>query len=302
MPYEVVRELRGRLTGDGRRRHPALLLAWWALFLGADGLGAAAARMPLDSLPQLSAGLTVNALAAAMTAVAGVLAILVVRGIEHAAEVRASMPGPDAPSDWDAEPRRTGWRMRPSWVGFVMIPTMAALVVAVPLLAPPVLIATHPHEVPELEALLPSAVAGESLDRWSVRGEDYYLLVLGIREEDLAQVKADLASAGLAIDDLAFASAQRTYLEDPPYFIVALEVRGIVAETIPEDTLIDRPEDGTFTRDVVGGKSVRRGTAGMIEQGMEARGIPYLYDKGDTRYIIVTDDPDWAAEAFSKLP
>src|SRR5207249_770968 len=83
--------------------------------------------------------------------------------------------------------------------------------------------------------------------------------------------------------------------------ILALQVRGVAAETIPDSTLIDHPEAGDFTLEVIGGKSVRRGTLGMIEQGEDSRGLPYLYDAADTRYIIITDDPDWAADVLGQL-
>ncbi len=41
----------------------------------------------------------------------------------------------------------------------------------------------------------------------------------------------------------------------------------------------------------LGGKPVRVGTLAMIDQAASMHGIPYLYDSGDVRYIVVTDDP-----------
>ena len=309
MPYEVVRELRGRMRGDGRLRHPPLLLAWWFTFVGGEVLVAAAARMPGATLQQVSAMLSVEAIGIAMTVCAGALAIFVLRSIEHAAAALAAIEqsGPltrhdGATDEWDAGGRRTGWRMRASWVGYVAITAASAMLFAVPLLTPKGGIPTDPHEAPELEALLPEVVAGRSLARWSVRGEDYFLIVAGLGPSELGQVKADLAASGLTIEDVAMANARRADAEDPPYLILALQARGMAANTIDESTLIDHPEAGRFSLEVIAGKSVRRGTAAMIEQGEDVKGIPYLYDKDDIRYIVITDDPDWAADALSQLP
>lgn len=309
MPYDVVRELRGRMRGDGRRRHPPLLLAWWLTFVGGEVLLAAAARMPSATLEQQSATFTVDAIGVALTVCAGVLAIFVVRSIELAAtglaatvQSGALAPRDGATDEWDAGGRRTGWRMRASWVGYVAITAASAVALAVPLLAPRSGIPVNPHQAPELEARLPDVVAGRSLARWSVRGEDYFLIVAGLGPSDLGRVKADLAQSGLTIEDVAMATARRADTEDPPYLLIALQARGMAAETIPDSTLIDHPEAGAFRLEVVGGKSVRRGTVSMIEQSEDAQGIPYLYDNGDIRYIVITDDPDWAADALSQLP
>jgi len=191
--------------------------------------------------------------------------------------------------------------MRASWVGYVAITAAFAVGIAVPVLAKQPSVATRPHQAPELEAGLPEAVAGRSLDRWSVAGEDYFTTVLGLGPDDLAQLKADLARDGMTVDDVEYAVAGRGDLEDPPYFIFAIHIRGIAAETLPDGTGIDHPDAGTFTVASIAGKAVRRGTAGMVEQSEHVQGIPYVYDKGEVRYIVVTEDPDWAADALSQL-
>jgi len=309
MPYEVVRELRGRMRREGRRKHPPLLLAWWFTFVGGEVLLAATARMPGDTVEQVSASLTVATIGLALTVSAGVLAILVIRGIERTAVARAATRESGAallpegsPDDWDAGVRRTGWRMRASWVGYVAIPAALVVGIAVPLLVRSPSVATLQHEAPELEAGLPDAVSGHALERWSLRGEDYFVVFVGLGADQLAKVKADLAQTGVAVDDVALAVAWRADAQDPPYVIFAFQIRGIGANTLPDGTLLDHPEAGTFTAESIAGKSVRRGTVEMFEQSDNARGIPYLYDFGQVRYILVTDDEDWAFDALGKLP
>ena len=280
MPYDVVRELRGRMRGDARRRHPPLLLAWWLTFVGGEVLLAAAARMPSATLEQQSATFTVDAIGVALTVCAGVLAIFVVRSIELAAtglaatgQSRALAPRDGATDEWDAGGRRTGWRMRASWVGYVAITAASAVALAVPLLAPRSGIPVNPHQAPELEARLPDVVAGRSLARWSVRGEDYFLIVAGLGPSDLGRVKAGtLAQSGLTIEDVAMATARRAGYRRSALPADRASGPWHGGRDDPDSTLIDHPEAGAFKLEVVGGKWVRRGTVSMIEQSEDARG------------------------------
>jgi hypothetical protein len=308
MPYDIVRELRGRLRGDSRRVHPPHLLAWWFAFLAGDVLAEVAAGLPFETIRQTTATLTIATVGSALTAAAGVLAIIVVRDIERAAATRAASMPSDAledpavrVADWDEAPRRSGWRMRPSWVGFVAIPAAAAVFVAVPLLVEG-LGATLKHEAAPLEAGLPDRVQEQVLERSSLRGEDYFVSFVGLNSAALAQTKADLAASGLTVDDVALAAALPADAEGPTNAVFAFQVRGVAAATLPDSVLIDHPDAGSFTAVVIAGKSVRRGTAGMIDAGGLVQGIPYLYDLGTIRFIVVTNDEDWAADAVAQLP
>ena len=250
-----------------------------------------------------------------LTACAAVLAVFVVRRIERHASATATRRAESvaetegeavgAVIDEDPSDRRTGWRMRPSWVGFVSI-TGAFLLSGVLFViaqagnretTPSAL----PHDAPSLEAGLPDAVAGEHLVHWSIRGEHYFTSA-GVDAAGIAQVKADLAKDGLVMDDVAFAVDGRASLSDAPYFVNAFRIQGVPAASLPETVAIDHPDAGTFTDVVLAGKQVRRGTTAMLDQTDHQRGMTYLYDAGEVRYIIVTDSDSWAADALRQLP
>ena len=40
----------------------------------------------------------------------------------------------------------------------------------------------------------------------------------------------------------------------------------------------------------------------MLDQNEHQRGLPYLYDAGEVRYIIITDSESWATDALRQLP
>jgi hypothetical protein len=96
--------------------------------------------------------------------------------------------------------------------------------------------------------------------------------------------------------------SRRSSEADPPYLIFALRFKGVDATTLANDTGLDHLQAGEFTRESLGGKSVLRGTTAMVDQTAHVRGLPYLYNSGDVRYVVVTDDPAWAADALSQLP
>jgi hypothetical protein len=59
---------------------------------------------------------------------------------------------------------------------------------------------------------------------------------------------------------------------------------------------------GEFTTESLGGKSVLRGTTAMVDQTAHVRGLPYLYNSGDVRYVVVTDDPAWGGGRAQPAP
>jgi hypothetical protein len=78
-----------------------------------------------------------------------------------------------------------------------------------------------PHEAANLEALLPSLVAGRPMKRWSLIGHDYFTS-FGADTATIASAESDLKAAGLTLDDLAFAIDGRSSEADPPYLVFAL--------------------------------------------------------------------------------
>ncbi len=80
----------------------------------------------------------------------------------------------------------------------------------------------------------------------------------GFRDTDVTSIRTTLAKQGLTIDAVSLAVDSRSVL-------------------------------------TVGGKAVLRGILAMIDQTSHARGILYLYNAGDVQFLVVTDDPAWAA-------
>ncbi len=140
MPYEVVRDLRARVRGNHELSHPPLLVAWWFTFILGQVGTVAVLQAPTENSAQVGAALAVAMGAYALTACAGILAILVVRDIEAASRARAARVQAGEPmvsglaSDAETMAKgQTGWRMRPSWVGFLAV--TGALVLPVALVA-----------------------------------------------------------------------------------------------------------------------------------------------------------------------
>lgn len=161
-----------------------------------------------------------------------------------------------------------------------------------------------PHDAPELEALLPTEVMGRQLTSWSVRGVNYMTVGGEMTNEELEALEAELALVGLAVDDFAMANAGRSDVEaDPPYLVQVVEIRGIPASDLPLSTAIDfAPADDEFERITLAGKDVWRGTEEMWAQTDHLRGRPYVYSSGDYRFVIATDDEEWAADVLRQLP
>jgi hypothetical protein len=139
------------------------------------------------------------------------------------------------------------------------------------------------------------------MTRWSVIGRDYFAYV-GADTAAIDAAESDLTAAGLSIEDVGWAVDGRSSESDPPYFVFALRFAGSDASTLTTDAALDHPEAGEFTTESLGGKTVKRGTIAMIDQTAHVHGLPYLCDSGDVRYIVVTDDPAWAADALRQLP
>jgi hypothetical protein len=157
------------------------------------------------------------------------------------------------------------------------------------------------HQLPDLEAMLPAAVGDRPLRRWSVRGADHFA---GTRltAEALEELEADLAADGLGIDDVGMAVAGRSDAgKDPPYFVFAFRFRTIPADTLPPVIGVQHPEAASWTSTTLGRRDVKVGTEAMFEQTEHFRGRPYVYNVGDVRFVVTTDDEAWASDAVARL-
>ena len=160
-----------------------------------------------------------------------------------------------------------------------------------------------PHQLPDLEAILPTVVAGRTMAKWSVRGADFFGLHGPLTADELKGIEADLASEGLVLDDVGLAIAGRSDVDvDPPYFVNAYRFAGFPADGLPRELGIDNPDPGAWTEATVGGKPVLVGTEAMLDQTGHLLGRPYLYNSGDIRFVVATNDEAWAADALGQLP
>jgi len=100
VPYQIVADLHDRLaTATDHDRARPLLLAWWLTWLGGSFIGYAT-RLPGDqTVDQLKASVSIEMVSDAVTVVAAVLAILVVRRIVRREDARAAaLTAPDGPA------------------------------------------------------------------------------------------------------------------------------------------------------------------------------------------------------------
>jgi len=310
--YEITRDLSVRMRRNDGRRGEALIVAWWLTFMAAVLTAAVGNRLATDTPAEVIGYLRFDVAADIAYAVAAALAVAVIRRIESRAEARAgAIRAADDPSTepFAPPPAKTSSRGATLAVAAGVTALLAAAVTAIAVLptstaaqgtsAP--IASQPPHEAADLEALLPSKVSGRPMTRWSVIGRDYFAYV-GADTAAIDAAESDLAAAGLSIDDVAWAVDGRSSESDPPYFVFALRFTGIDASTLTTDAALDHPEAGKFTSESLGGKTVKRGTIAMIDQTAHVHGLPYLYDSGDVRYMVVTDDPAWAADALRQLP
>ena len=165
------------------------------------------------------------------------------------------------------------------------------------------------HEAPEVEALVPSAVAGRRLSIWSVRGPSV-LELWGLSTERADQLRDELAGMGVDLDEVVQVVAGRSDVAtDPPYFVMAFHIPA------PARDLLGGLAIATagFTKDtdeweleerVVGGKVVDVGPTDLLRQSEHQRGRPYLYGSTDldVSFIVITDDETWAEDAIRQLP
>lgn len=159
-----------------------------------------------------------------------------------------------------------------------------------------------PHEAADLEAQLPTTVAGRDLATWSVHGELLVRCINGGGDADVDVFRAAAAQDGLDIDGLSVAIGGRSDVTgDPPYFVLAYRLTGHAPAEFPRGIGVDRPETGTWHKVQIGGKDVFVGEPSMIDQTEHARGWPFVWDGASAHYLVVTDDDAWAKEVLTAL-
>jgi hypothetical protein len=169
-----------------------------------------------------------------------------------------------------------------------------------------------PHDAPDLEALLPTTIAGREMLPWSVTG--WCLLHLGWEATD-AQWAAEVEMIDeLAIDveDLRMAVIGRSTDEDPPYFVWAVSVptdettTNIAMQLLMQAIgVVDQAayiDEANFHLVTIAGKSVLVGSGELLVQDSHQRGKPFEHGTDENLFVIVTDDDAWAEDALRQLP
>jgi hypothetical protein len=150
-----------------------------------------------------------------------------------------------------------------------------------------------PRELPDLEALLPDEVGGEATQKLSMSGAT----LLGSGGGDptftdfLERLGAEAADVGVAYAFTAEGTVQA----------FAYRVDGAATEMLVDElqASVETAQEAevAWEEATVGDKSVRRGTAaGATDAAI------YVYGHADTAFIIVTEDPELAAEVATALP
>jgi hypothetical protein len=159
-----------------------------------------------------------------------------------------------------------------------------------------------PHDAPDLEAALPTKIAGRRLAVESYRGALLVTCVSGGTATDVADLAAALAAEGLSLDDISVADAGRSDLQnDPPYHILAYQMTGQPGNAWPPTTALDNPDAAAFREADIEGKHVLVGETAGVNQSEHVRGRPYVWDSPTVHYLIVTDEEAWAAEVLRSL-
>lgn len=150
-----------------------------------------------------------------------------------------------------------------------------------------------PRELPDLEALLPDEVGGQPTQKLSMSGAS----LLGTGNADptftdfLERLGAEPADVGVAYAFTAEGTVQAfAYRVDGAATDVLVEELQASVETAQEAEV-------AWEEATVGGKALRRGTAADATDA-----AIYVYGHDDTAFIIVTEDPELAAEVATALP
>jgi hypothetical protein len=169
----------------------------------------------------------------------------------------------------------------------------------------------YPHDAPDLEATLPSKVAGRPLGRWSVSGDNLWKMLGGDRLR--AAYAPLLATLGVSTDEVQMAVAGRSDTRrDPPYIIQVFrfgKLKGtemlLSQETSGLAMLamgVDANRGPNWQDSQVAGRWVLVGNRQMVHQDSHHRGLPIMCVTPTAIYSLIADEDEWAAEVIGALP
>jgi hypothetical protein len=165
--------------------------------------------------------------------------------------------------------------------------------------------------------MLPEAVQGRSLARWSVAGRCLIEISFALPDDQIdamiGKLEAGTDAQRVDVSHLTYAVAGRSDTKaDPPYFVFAVGRPTKDSEIEAAMTLLfgligftdiqNAPDLTRYQKRSIADHTVYVGDAGMLRQDEHQRGRPYLYQTDDDLFLIVTDDDAWAEDAISQLP
>ena len=148
-------------------------------------------------------------------------------------------------------------------------------------------------EVPELEALLPDAIAGEQTQKLSMKGET--MLSGGVVDSSFTDFLARLGARPSDVS-VAFATAVQADSQAFAYRVAGTNPTDLLREFQGSVAASQGGSDMTWTAATVGGKQVQRGASPSTDKTI------YLIPKDDTIFVVVTGNPATAGEIIAALP
>ena len=167
-----------------------------------------------------------------------------------------------------------------------------------------------PHQVPDLEATLPDAIAGRPLRRWSVVGKALWR-VLGVDPVRSGWTE-EFRTLGVSTDAIAMAVTGRSDArQDPPYISWAVrfgKLEGPALTSPAPSSLamavmtVDPNQGANWIVKSIAGKAVLVGHPGMVRQDDHHRGLPVVHVGRTAIYAVIAEDDAWIEEVIAGLP
>jgi hypothetical protein len=169
-----------------------------------------------------------------------------------------------------------------------------------------------PHDAPDLEALLPTTIAGREMIPWSVAGWCWLHLGWQATDAEWAAEVQMIEELAIDVEDLQLTVLGRSSDEDPPYFVWAVSLptdettTNIAVQLLMQSIGVVDPaaytDEANFHPVTIAGKSVLVGRPELLVQDSHQRGKPFEYGTDENLFVIQTDDDAWAEDALGQLP
>jgi hypothetical protein len=154
------------------------------------------------------------------------------------------------------------------------------------------------HGIPELEALLPTAVNGIALERLSIKGPDFYKTGTDVNRSQLDEL---LKNLGKTVDDLGVADAGdptgKAVFEIGIFRVDGAKPGQLLSEWVAFDQAA-KPGRIKVSSETVDGRAVTK----IVDSSIDVGGTAYAFAVGDAIYLVRADDPTLLSAALAALP